>query len=203
MKVKIKLKIKLIIFLVLFIKLAISQELKLSTAYGFAVGKTNNSKNNFLAQNNSILIEINIGFRTALIAGFNYNKLSFSNTSSIETVYVKNKFLMLPVGVKKYFRISKNSTLFIELSLYANKHLAVEKEVFINGTNSFYSNKNLGYSFGTYINWGLKTVIGSNWYFDIGLAQQKDYLFSYEKDKDKLETERNLLCFSFYKRLGK
>lgn len=194
---------KITLVILFFIPLSIfSQELKLSSRVGYAIIKGEHFKKIALSTgtfigsefilNEFLYLNTLIGYSSI---GFDYEDLSNSNT------YTTKYYLCLPVSLKKYYPLSKRSSLFFEFGVSFNYDFITNKEIFA-GTGSQISRQNgVGFSLSGIGGFGFKTQITKRLFFDVGLCGQADVVYAYKNETDKLKTNRKMFSLTLYQKL--
>ncbi len=194
---------KVFLVIVFMIPLLIfSQEIKFTSIAGYATIKTDKFKKVALSTGAFIGSEF-------ILKEFLYlNTLVGISTIRFENMGLPNSFttkyyLSIPVSLKKYYPISKRSSLYWDFGLSFNYDFITQNEIFtVSGIQK--NNQNgLGTSFSVIGAVGFKTQVTKRLFFDIGLFGQTDYLLSYKKETDKIKTDRRMISLTFYKKLKK
>jgi hypothetical protein len=106
--------------------------------------------------------------------------------------------LLLPVSIKKYYKVGRKSHLFWDFGLapayyfYANE---------LSNNSSSATKRNIGVKMGGVGKLGFKTQLTNTIYFDVGLNSYYDLFVFYRSKENKLTSKSNTLMYSFYFKL--
>ncbi len=128
------------------------------------------------------------------VTALKYNYYTAANNS----VFSNNYLLLVPVTLKKYYFISKRSSLFMDFGIAASYYFYCKKEIENIGSST---QRNLGLSIGGLGRIGFKTAVTPKVSFDVGLNSFSDFLYFYKDDANKITVKTNSLMFSFCKEL--
>lgn len=197
-------KITITFLLTFIIGISWSQDLKLNIGYGFATTENNFSKYNSVVSNRSLGLEFNLKKNIALSTGINFITQTGNSIKSVNFVEFKSdNFLSIPFAIKLYTPIIKEIKAFAEIGGYGSYHYLNKNEVFQNGNKSIIKSKNLGYSFGAHVSFGVRNTINSAWSYELFVNGQEDLFFSYKSSNNKVENNRVSFNFSLYRKLKK
>lgn len=178
-----------------------SQELKVSSGYGYATVETKVSKgittNKNLMVGGEFDIRPNLKFTTGII----HNLLTGNrNDAASSSTFKSDYFIIVPISIKLYVPLTTKSKAFAEFGFYPSYYFLEKSEYFVNGNKHIIKESNIGYNFGAHANIGVKTDINAKWAYDISIGGQEDVLFSYNKEAKKIDANRWALNFSLYKK---
>jgi hypothetical protein len=123
--------------------------------------------------------------------------IQFSASNSLgQNTFTSIRFIGLNVEAKKYMLITAKSRIYLALGLYADNLFSRKLEN--NSLSTEVTHKNSGYNFGLSSAVGIRTILSRAISFDIGIADQEDYLFRYDNPDDKVANSRRSLKISFY-----
>src|SRR5258705_1811610 len=126
-----------------------SQELKFTNKLGYAVGKSSRLKKIMLCTQNDIGVEINIRDRLFFCSSLGVIRLRFDNSDTANSqVFNTHYYLTTPFSIKKYYPLSKRSSMFWEFGVMVNYHLTANKEIRSATNYIVQKQKNIGFIFG-------------------------------------------------------
>jgi hypothetical protein len=180
-----------------------AQSLKSVGHAGIAIGKNDFFKKIMLYKSNSIGYEKWIGYNLYLNFELGYSNLQYDDIDlSMNKKYFRTKnYLFLPLTIKKYYTLSRNSTSFIEIGFANNYNYKDKIEYSNNIVDSVH--RNLGYTLSFLGRFGLKTKLINAWFMDIGMGSQDDIFQHYKDNRQELIAKRRFLILSVYRKLGK
>jgi hypothetical protein len=179
-----------------------SQELKFTNKLGYAVGESNTLKKVMLCTQNDLGVEINIKDRLFFCSAVGVIRLRFDNSDTGNSqVFNTHYYLTIPFSVKKYYPVSKKSSMFWDFGAMVNYHLTAKMEIRSAANYTVQKQGGSGFILGLSASFGFKTRITETISFDIGIHGQSDLLYRYRNNQNKIETEKNCLAISFYKKL--
>lgn len=144
--------------------------------------------------NNSF--EKNIKASLFFTFGIDVMSLKFNYiTSAGNSAFSNNYFVALPVTIKKYYKVSNKSDIFLNFGV-APAYYISSKDYIENGKSTI--NKSLGVNIGGVAGFGFKIPLSKKLYFDIGLNSFQDFIYSYTDKADKLTIKSNSIMISFY-----
>jgi hypothetical protein len=148
-----------------------------------------------------IEFELPRSFALSISLGNESIQYSYYNFS-LGNVFSKNNLLLLPLSIKKYFFLSKNSKTSVEFGFFISHHYKKKEEI-RNPPAPKYSitKKNIGFNVGGINNISLKTRLTKKIFFDIGLIGLVDFDLNSSSNPEKLLSEKTGLSFSFYYKL--
>ncbi|MEO7922660.1 MAG: hypothetical protein ABIR30_03220 [Chitinophagaceae bacterium] len=195
-------RIHLTLFLSCISSLVFSQGLRVSMDYGFGIGEMEDAKRIVLHTGFRAGAEFSIGERNYLsfMAGSSVLRFNYSNGPG-ESIFNRKFFLMLPVSIKRYYPLSKRSSGFVEVGIYASFNLFDRKETRNSLGTTITRHNNPGKNGGGVLGLGFKTMITNRISFDVGLSGQKDFFDSYKQDQYRIRAEKTSLSFGFYRKI--
>ena len=171
---------------------------------GYAIGEMESLKKIMLSTATNFGGEFFVRENMYLNVSPGISTLQFSHTDSANaSVFNKKTFLDFSISLKKYYRLSKNSSAFWDFGICGDYFFRDKREINAGLNNSIFINHNLGFNFGTIASFGFKTLITNKLAFDVAIFVQQDEFFIYKINADKIKTTRNFLVFSFYREFEK
>lgn len=194
----------IILVLMFLVRTSWSQELKLNIGYGFATTESSSFKYNAVLNNKAIGVDFTLRKNIAFSTGLIHNTITGNSIKSNNIAIFRNDyFLLLPVTIKFYTPIVKDLKAFAEIGGYSAYHYLNRNEVFQNNTKSIIKTRNLGFTFGAHVNFGIKNKINSAWSYELFVNGQEDLFFSYNTSNNKVENDRFSLNLALYRKLKK
>jgi len=200
-KKHIEMKFTTLVITLFFIIAGFSQELTVTTKYGYAIGEMPAIKKvmlyNGLDVTAGMKLKESIFFNTGI--GGATLQFSYSDTSN-SLVFNKKYFLTIPASLKKSYYLTKNSSVFIQLGVM-NNFLVYDKKEMLRANNKKNVKSNIfGYNLGMLFNMGFRTKMAqNNWYISLLLGGHQDMLLVYKKTAEEIKVKSTALGISFTK----
>lgn len=170
--------------------------IKATGYFGYAIGEKGNLKKIMLSSGAALSWERKIKTTLFFNLGFDVSSLKFAHyDSGNNSVFSTNYQLLIPVSIKKYYRVGRKSDLFWDFGL-APAYYFYSNELTNNSKST--SKRNIGIKIGTVGKLGFKTQLTNSIYFDVGLNSYYDLFVLYKSKDDKLTSRSNTLMYSLY-----
>jgi hypothetical protein len=167
----------------------LSQHLTVNTKYGYAVGETRVVKKVMLYNSLDIGAELRLRGAISFNIGIGGATLQYSSTDTPNvSVYCKRYFLTLPVCLKKYYHLTKNSSAFFQVGLMNSFSIHEKKEFLSAGRKGIVNANWAGYNLGLLVSTCFRTKMSQNdWYIGISIGGQQDILTAYKNENQKIK----------------
>ncbi|MEP6673797.1 MAG: hypothetical protein ABJA78_01530 [Ferruginibacter sp.] len=181
-----------------------AQEMNLSFQTGYAFGETNSFKKImlFTAVTGGYEAQIKNDNFFSLSAGGAALKFSYTDTGNIN-VFESRYCLNINLSLKRYFFINQRSDFFIEFGPVFNYCLQDKKLKKKINLDQTVSQQNLGNDLGLAVTGAYKKMLTDKISIAIGVAAQRNYLFHYKNETDKIQVKTTAFSIAVYRKLGK
>ena len=193
----------LICLLIAFISTkSISQEIKITNKIGYGVIEMTYLKKNSLCIDNYIGYEFESKSQLVFCIGAGLSRINFDFTDSMSrNNYVTKYFFSFPFCLKRYYTLSKKSSVYWEFGASYNYNWLDKTETRSTSTFTEQKLRNLGSTMSGLANFGLKVKFSNRIFIDIGIAGQTDLISLYKNDINEFKAMKRFLSISFNKML--
>jgi hypothetical protein len=189
-----------VIFLFLF-SFSYSQEVKFTgTLAGFGWVKTSHSKRIALIGYYDFTYEKQFMDSWAWRVGLGASHVQYEGSTDVSIEYFREKsFLILPVLVRKYYPLSRQSVTYVETGII-NKYEVTDKIDYDSDIKADEKFKSGGYIADMSVSVGFKTRLANGVAIDIGFGGQRNLFASYKRTENKIKLSATLLSLSISKK---
>lgn len=179
---------------------AFSQELRLTLDQGLAIGRTNTGKQFMYTSGLRGAVELKLKYNWVFTTGLGFYRVQYHNNIVASTnLFSANKFAAAQLSAKKYMRLNRNGSLFLDVGFATAYLYQRTNEVTTVAGATTQKDKNLGWNFGLFGSAGYRGMISSKIGFDLGITTTTDFASVYSNKLNKLTCDRTMLTLSFYR----